>query len=85
MYQSLTVKCKLVLSFVYPLTLVTFASCLYIGQVLTYEDIQEVIKFCACEKLVLFADEVLPRQRVRGGSPVSLLVQKSPQGPGRRV
>ncbi|CAH3174521.1 unnamed protein product [Porites lobata] len=28
------------------------------GQVLTYEDIQEVIKFCAREKLVLFADEV---------------------------
>ena len=25
---------------------------------LTYEDIQEVIKFCAREKLVLFADEV---------------------------
>ena len=58
MYQSLTIKCKLVLSFVYPLTLVTFASCLYIGQVLTYEDIQEVIKLCAREKLVLFADGV---------------------------
>ena len=87
MYQSLTIKCKLVLSFVYPLTLVTFASCLYIGQVLTYEDIQEVIKFCAREKLVLFADGVYqdrPRQRVRGGSPVSL-VQKRPQGPGRRI
>ncbi|KAJ7356046.1 glycerol-3-phosphate O-acyltransferase 2 [Desmophyllum pertusum] len=28
------------------------------GQVLTYENIQEVIKFCAREKLVLFADEV---------------------------
>ena len=25
---------------------------------LTYEDIQKVIKFCAREKLVLFADEV---------------------------
>ena len=25
---------------------------------LTYEDIQEVIKFCALQKLVLFADEV---------------------------
>ena len=58
LYQSLTIKCKLVLSFVYPLTLVTFVSYLYIGQVLTYEVIQEVIKFCAREKLVLFADEV---------------------------
>ena len=29
-----------------------------IGQVLTYQNIQEVIKFCAREKLVLFADEV---------------------------
>lgn len=28
------------------------------GQVLTYDNIQEVIKFCAREKLVLFADEV---------------------------
>ncbi|XP_020603305.1 alanine aminotransferase 2-like [Orbicella faveolata] len=28
------------------------------GQVLTYENIQEVVKFCAREKLVLFADEV---------------------------
>ncbi|XP_074616609.1 alanine aminotransferase 2-like isoform X1 [Acropora palmata] len=28
------------------------------GQVLTYQNIQEVIKFCAREKLVLFADEV---------------------------
>ncbi|KAM7446074.1 glycerol-3-phosphate O-acyltransferase 2 [Porites harrisoni] len=28
------------------------------GQVLTYENIKEVIKFCAREKLVLFADEV---------------------------
>ena len=30
----------------------------FLGQVLTYENIQEVIKFCAQEKLVLFADEV---------------------------
>jgi len=29
-----------------------------IGQVLTYQNIQDVIKFCAREKLVLFADEV---------------------------
>ena len=58
LYRSLTTKRKVVLSFAFPLTkLVTFA-CLYIGQVLTYEDIQEVIKFCAREKLVLFADEV---------------------------
>ncbi|XP_068698507.1 alanine aminotransferase 2-like [Montipora foliosa] len=28
------------------------------GQVLTYQNIQEVIKFCSREKLVLFADEV---------------------------
>lgn len=28
------------------------------GQVLTYENLQDVIKFCAREKLVLFADEV---------------------------
>ena len=82
-YQSLTIKCKLVLSFVYPLTLLTFASCLYIGQVLTYEDIQEVIKFCAREKLVLFADEVY-QDNVYAEGPVSL-VQKSAQGPGRRV
>lgn len=33
-------------------------NCLFSGQVLTYENIQEVIKFCAREKLVLFADEV---------------------------
>ena len=30
----------------------------FTGQVLTYENIREVIKFCAREKLVLFADEV---------------------------
>jgi len=35
-----------------------FLHCLLSGQVLTYENIQEVIKFCAREKLVLFADEV---------------------------
>ena len=35
-----------------------FLHCLYSGQVLTYENIREVIKFCAREKLVLFADEV---------------------------
>jgi len=29
-----------------------------IGQVLTYSTIRDVIKFCAREKLVLFADEV---------------------------
>ena len=57
LYRSPTAKGKVVLSFAYPLTKETFA-CLYIGQVLTYEDIQEVIKFCAREKLVLFADEV---------------------------
>ena len=28
------------------------------GQVLSYDNIKEVIKFCAREKLVLFADEV---------------------------
>ena len=28
------------------------------GQVLTYDNIRDVIKFCAREKLVLFADEV---------------------------
>lgn len=33
-------------------------NCIFSGQVLTYENIQEVIKFCAREKLVLFADEV---------------------------
>lgn len=30
----------------------------FTGQVLTYDNIREVIKFCAREKLVLFADEV---------------------------
>ena len=30
----------------------------FAGQVLTYENIKEVIKLCAREKLVLFADEV---------------------------
>ena len=30
----------------------------FIGQVLSYDNIKEVIKFCAREKLVLFADEV---------------------------
>ena len=35
-----------------------FLRCLFSGQVLTYENIQEVIKFCAREKLVLLADEV---------------------------
>ena len=46
---------------------------------LTYEDVQEVIKFYAREKLVLFADEVYQDNvyAERGGSPVSL-VQKSP-------
>ncbi|XP_022791360.1 alanine aminotransferase 2-like isoform X3 [Stylophora pistillata] len=28
------------------------------GQVLTYENVQEIVRFCAREKLVLFADEV---------------------------
>lgn len=28
------------------------------GQILTYEHVRDVIKFCAQEKLVLFADEV---------------------------
>ena len=30
----------------------------FAGQVLSYDNIREVIKFCAREKLVLFADEV---------------------------
>ena len=30
----------------------------FAGQVLSYDNISEVIKFCAREKLVLFADEV---------------------------
>lgn len=30
----------------------------FLGQVLTYENIEEIIRFCAREKLVLFADEV---------------------------
>ena len=30
----------------------------YSGQILSYDNIREVIKFCAREKLVLFADEV---------------------------
>ena len=30
----------------------------FAGQVLAYENIKEVVKFCAREKLVLFADEV---------------------------
>ena len=30
----------------------------FTGQVLTYDNIREVIKFCAREKLVVFADEV---------------------------
>ena len=34
------------------------ALCCVIGQVLTYDNIRDVIKFCAQEKLVLFADEV---------------------------
>ena len=38
--------------------LVYLLSSSLIGQVLTYQNIQEVIKFCAREKLVLFADEV---------------------------
>ncbi|KAJ7356044.1 glycerol-3-phosphate O-acyltransferase 2 [Desmophyllum pertusum] len=29
-----------------------------VGQILTYDNIRDVIKFCAREKLVLFADEV---------------------------
>ena len=28
------------------------------GQILTYDNIRDLIKFCASEKLVLFADEV---------------------------
>ena len=34
------------------------ALCCVVGQVLTYDNIRDVIKFCAQEKLVLFADEV---------------------------
>ena len=30
----------------------------FLGQVLTYENIEEIIRFCAREKLVLFAYEV---------------------------
>ena len=35
----------------------SFVLC-HIGQVLMYENIRDIIKFCAQEKLVLFADEV---------------------------
>ena len=34
------------------------ALCCVIGQVFTYDNIRDIIKFCAQEKLVLFADEV---------------------------
>ena len=33
-------------------------TCIFAGQILTYDNIRDIIKFCAKEKLVLFADEV---------------------------